>query len=64
MPFTTSQHDLTLTAMDDYWIASYIEYCDGERSTYYPNEADTPENAACKLAIALFQQGVLTKEAK
>lgn len=25
-------------------------------------EADTPENAACKLAIELFKQGVLKKE--
>ena len=25
--------------------------------------ADTPEDAACKLAIELFKQGILTKEA-
>ena len=26
--------------------------------------ADTPEDAACKLAIELFRQGILTKESK
>ena len=28
----------------------------------FPCEAETPENALCKLSIELFKQGVLTKE--
>lgn len=41
------------------WFAGYYEP-DGLEQ--YEVHADTPEDAACKLAIELFKQGVLKKE--
>ncbi len=39
-------------------IEGYVDF--GE--VHFLHEADTPEDAACKLAIELFNQGVLTKK--
>lgn len=43
------------------WCASY-DQMDGI-TTKFESFADTPEDAAAKLAIELFTQGILTKEA-
>jgi hypothetical protein len=42
------------------WSAAYMEY-DQE---IYTASADTPEDAAAKLVIELFKQGILTRERK
>lgn len=42
------------------WFAEYHEIY---YRPLYRTEADTPEDAACKLAIELFKQGILKKEA-
>ena len=43
------------------WVAYGEDYADHrlEESRRWWSPADTPENAACKLAIELFKQGVL-----
>lgn len=51
------------TYMADYWRAN----AKGVELPWYgrlKTGADTPENAACKLAIELFKQGILTREVK
>lgn len=46
------------------WMAGLWD-ADGNPAPHLPiSEADTPEDAACSLAIDLFQQGVLKKESK
>lgn len=42
------------------WTIYYGE--PGKDSEMYFNGADTPEDAACKLAIELWKQGILTKD--
>jgi len=44
--------------IDKRWTAGYFE---GFGWSWYAN-ADTPEDAACLLAIELFKQGILTPE--
>lgn len=46
----------------DAWVCVYEAHTD-EGATREIVQADTPENAACKLIIELFQQGILAKEA-
>lgn len=41
------------------WAAQAVIF--GTQPKSERTEADTPEDAACKLAIELFKQGVLTK---
>jgi hypothetical protein len=45
--------------VDDEWCIGYFAY--GEPSLY-SNSADTPEDAACKLAIELFKRGILSRD--
>ena len=40
----------------------YVEPYAHDDKVAYAQHADTPEDAACKLAIELFKQGILTKE--
>lgn len=47
--------------MPDRWMGKYVAYTVWMPQGGYP-VADTPEDAACKLAIELFKQGILTKE--
>lgn len=42
------------------WCASYDTY---KGEIYLLQTADTPEDAACKLAVELFKQDILQKEA-
>lgn len=70
MPYVSQANDGTQ------WVASYINWWalweyDGKGSAKkWHHEvtaslhflADTPEDAACKLAIELFKQGILSKE--
>lgn len=44
---------------DDMWAAYYITM--GIKSAGQDEWADTPEDAAVKLCLELFQQGILTK---
>lgn len=46
------------------WVASYTDLLGKHplRKPIQSKQADTPEDAACKLAIELFKQGVLVKE--
>jgi hypothetical protein len=46
---------------DNKWAAHYMMM--GVKSAGQDEWADTPEDAACKLAIELFKQGILVKEA-
>lgn len=69
---TVAAYDLgyLLGKLQSYWpMAVYIgggkqnEWSVSVNSKYHvtPQEADIPENAAAKLAIELFKQGILTK---
>lgn len=52
---------LTRAGEGDYsWRCGYVDGTFIEGPSIY---ADTPEDAACKLAIELFKQGVLRKDA-
>lgn len=44
------------SANEYYWSATYNSFDNG----FPVGEAETPEDAACKLAIELFKQGILT----
>lgn len=57
-PATGEEYTLGLTwhLDEEKWIADY------QRSLLPHAEADTPENAAAKLAISLFKANILTKE--
>jgi hypothetical protein len=56
--------DLGVAENGEEWWAAYEHEWPYERSTYdHEQKAATPEDAACKLAIELFKQGILTKEA-
>lgn len=48
-----------------YWIAQYCTHdLNTNVFTYdFSNHGDTPEDAACKLVIELFKQGILKREA-
>lgn len=45
----------------DKWFRA-THYLGGSGFKHIYKTADTPEDAACKLAIELFKQGILTKE--
>jgi hypothetical protein len=53
---------VTLTHADK-WGASYEGLRGGALMSRFIQSADTPEDTAAKLAIELFKQGVLTKQA-
>lgn len=46
---------------DNIWCIGHEEELPAESFSEVPIFADTPEDAACMLAIELFKQGILTK---
>lgn len=66
---TNNVRDLHVAKAPDNYIADYMYRVPKNGRLWWHmydraplTEADTPEDAACKLAIELFKQGVLTKE--
>jgi hypothetical protein len=51
---------LRMDAWTEHWQFAYWIY----EIPYEIGEADTPEDATCKLAIALINQGILTRDPK
>lgn len=48
---------LTLYAVNDIWVIEYMAVTSDEFTLAF--NAETPEDAACKLTIELFKQGIL-----
>lgn len=63
LPKTFDGYYFDLSVEGKGWVAEYFtnDYTPDRPIHKFGSEADTPEDAVCKLAIELFKQSILTK---